>query len=228
MRCRNLQRALVEGSLGVAACCLGIVVPDQALTEAARREAERRATMPRAERVLTNADLGDAPRPVVVIESSGVRRVVPTPDVSSGTVSGDSTAAETRPRQATPAHVESGAGRTVDTPDATVSSPAAPADGAVRDEAWWRQQAEALSRRRHRVAEQQRALQNRIDMLTAEVAGRDDPYQRALLENDRRRSIEELDALERDHAELDRAVTAFEETARRQAIPAAWIRVDPD
>ena len=77
------------------------------------------------------------------------------------------------------------------------------------------------------MAEQQRALQNRIDMLTAEVAGRDDPYQRAVLENDRRRSIEELDALGRDSAELDRAVTEFEESARRQAVPAAWIRLDP-
>jgi hypothetical protein len=227
MRCRSLQRALVEGSLGMAACGLGIVVPDQALTEAARREAERRATMPRAERVLTNADLGDAPRPVVVIESSGVWRVAPTPDVSSGAMSGDSTAAETRQRQATPARVESGSRRTVATPDATVPSPDGPADGVVRDEAWWRQQAEALSRRRHRLAEQQRALQNRIDMLTAEVAGRDDPYQRTVLEDDRRRSIEELDALERDRAELDRAVTAFEESARRQAVPAAWIRLDP-
>ena len=66
-----------------------------------------------------------------------------------------------------------------------------------------------------------------IDMLTAEVAGRDDPYQRTVLEDDRRRSIEELDALERDRAELDRAVTAFEESARRQAVPAAWIRLDP-
>ena len=228
MRCRNLRRALVEGSLGMAACSLGIVVPDQALTEAARREAERRATMPRAERVLTNADLGDAPRPVVVIESSEGRRGMPMPDVSSGVVAGDSTAAETRPRQATPAPAELGPGLTVDAPVRSASSPAGPADGAVRDEAWWRQQAEALSRRRHRVAEQQRALQNRIDMLTAEAAGRDDPYQRAVLENDRRRSIEELDALGRDSADLDRAVTEFEESARRQAIPAAWIRVDPD
>jgi hypothetical protein len=48
-----------------------------------------------------------------------------------------------------------------------------------------------------------------------------------VLEDDRRRSIEELDALERDRAELDRAVTAFEESARRQAVPAAWIRLDP-
>lgn len=64
-------------------------------------------------------------------------------------------------------------------------------------------------------------------MLAAEAAGRDDPYQRAVLEDDRRRSLEELDALERDRAELDRAVTEFEESARRQAVPAAWIRLDP-
>jgi len=227
MRCRNLQRAFVKGSLGVAACCVGVVVPDQALTEAARREAERRARMPRAERVLTNADLGDAPRPVVVIESSGVRRVVPMPDVSSGIVAGDSTAAETPPRQVIPALKGSGPGRTVDAAVGSSSSRAVPSDGAIRDEAWWRQQAEALSRRRQRVAEQQRALQNRIDMLTAEMAGRDDPYQRAALEDDRRRSLDERDALGRDAAEVDRAVTEFEESARRQAVPAAWIRLDP-
>jgi len=227
MRCRNLRRALVEGSLGMAACGLGVVVPDQVLTEAARREAERRATMPRAERVLTNADLADAPRPVVVIESSGGRRVIPMPDGSSGIVAGDSTAVQTPPRQVTPALTESGLGRTVDTPVGASSAPAVLSDGSVRDEAWWRQQAEALSRRRQRVAEQQRALQNRIDMLTAEMAGRDDPYQRAALEDDRRRSIDERDALGRDSAELDRAVTEFEESARRQAVPAAWIRLAP-
>jgi hypothetical protein len=96
-----------------------------------------------------------------------------------------------------------------------------------RDEAWWRQRAEALSTRRLRLAEQQRAVQNRIDLLAAEVAGRDDPFQRSSLEADRRRALEELEALSRDVADLDRMVEEFEESARRLAIPPGWIRGAP-
>ena len=70
-------------------------------------------------------------------------------------------------------------------------------------------------------------MQNRVDMLTADIAGRDDPFQRAALEEDRRRALEELEVLGRDVADLDRTATAFEESARRQAVPAAWIRVEP-
>jgi len=71
-------------------------------------------------------------------------------------------------------------------------------------------------------------MQNRIDMLAADIAERDDPFQRAALEGDRGRALEELDALGRDAADLERMAMAFEESARRQAVPAVWIRVEPD
>lgn len=213
---------------------IGAIVPQQTLTDASRREAERRATVPRAERVLTNADLErDRPPPSVTVESAGASqepRSVPAPaQPASGSVQDAARATAAAPlSNVTASAAPLRAFEEPQAPGLDVSGCGAEtAAPGVRDEAWWRQRAEALSARKRRLGEQQRAMQNRVDMLTADIAGRDDPFQRAALEEDRRRALEELEVLGRDVADLDRTATAFEESARRQAVPAAWIRVEP-
>jgi hypothetical protein len=199
------------------------------LTEAARREAARRATVPKAERLLTNADLDvERRQPSVMVDSGSVLHAQADASVLAGTV------AEPRPGEASVV----GERRAVveGSPDAasvTVAphpsvGPADALESSGRDETWWRQRAEALARQEGRLSEQRRAVQNRIDMLAADIAGRDDPYRRATLEEDRRRALDELEALGRDADELVRTIHAFEESARRQAIPAAWTRTAPD
>jgi len=216
---------LVWGLVG----CFGMVGPQQAqLTDASRREAERRATVPRAERVLTNADLDRGrPSPSVTLESAGESKE---PSPGPGDMHDAPRTRATAPSaiatlDQTPRGLEEAQTAGL---NAVGRATAGNVEPSVRDEAWWRQRAEALSARRRRLGEQQRAMQNRIDMLAADIAERDDPFQRAALEGDRGRALEELDALGRDAADLERMAMAFEESARRQAVPAVWIRVEPD
>lgn len=199
--------------------CLGVVVPQETLSDAARREAQRRATVSRAERVLTNADLDrDRRAPIVLVDSSASSSIDgPQPSQSQA-------APAAAPDSVGPAADEGRAAR-VSEVDGDASDAAGPR---VRGEPWWRARAEALAARRGRLDEQQRAMQNRIDMLAAEIAGRDDPFQRLKLEDERRRALEELEALGRDAVDLDRAVSDFHESARRLVIPADWIRAVPD
>ncbi len=199
------------------------------LTEAARREAARRATVPKAGRMLTNADLDvERRQPSVMVDSGSVSHAQVDASVLAGTVAEPQAgeASVVGERRA----VAEGSTDSVSV-TAALRPTVGPADvleSSGRDETWWRQRAEALARQEGRLSEQRRAVQNRIDMLAADIAGRDDPYQRAALEEDRRRALDELEALGRDADDLVRAIHAFEESARRQAIPAAWTRTTPD
>jgi hypothetical protein len=215
------------------AACLGVAVPQESLTDASRREAQRRATVSRAARVLTNADLDpERQAPSVIVESSAAASI----DVAPSSLAGMARVAA--PEPARPGDVvqprASGHHRTAADEEWPAGAPEVapgPPDAAeprVRGEPWWRARAEALSIRRDRLGEQQRAMQNRIDMLAAEIAGRDDPFQRLALEDERRRAIEEHEALGRDLIDLGRAVSDFHESARRLVIPADWIRAAPD
>lgn len=216
----------IVGVLVCGGCAAAFQHP---LTEAARREAARRATVPKAGRLLTNADLDvERRQPSVMVDSGFVSHAQADAPALAGT------AAEP---QAGPASVVGERRAVAEGATDVASVPAArrptvgPADAlesSGRDETWWRQRAEALARQQGRLSEQRQAVQNRIDMLAADIAGRDDPYQRATLEEDRRRALEELEALGRDADELVRTIHAFEESARRQAIPAAWTRTAPD
>lgn len=213
--------------------CLSVAVPQETLTDASRREAQRRATVSRAERVLTNADLDrDRQAPSVIVESFAAASI----DGAQSSMAG--IARVTAPESVRPDDVVQPRASRHQLPAADKERPAmspevAPgasdaAEPRVRGEPWWRARAEALSARRDRLGEQQRAMQNRIDMLAAEIAGRDDPFQRLALEHDRRRAIEEHEALGRDLVDLERAVSDFHESARRLVIPADWIRAAPD
>lgn len=209
--------------------CLSMAPPQHALTDASRQEAERRAKVPRASRVLTNADLDRGRRGLTLMLESGVSH-----DGGSTPPAPTEVPAVAEP-QAPDRQGEGNAhglpgmdeGTAVSSADA-VASASNDSHQTGRGEEWWRQRAEALSTRRRRLAEQQRAVQNRVDMLLAAIAGRDDPFQRAELESDRHRALSELDALGRDLLDLDRMVSAFEESARRLSVPAGWIRVEPD
>ena len=68
------------------------------------------------------------------------------------------------------------------------------------------------------------ALQNRVDGLLAEFTARDDPAQRARIEQERRDALSEL---ERAQAEIDRLaqeVADVREEARRAGVPPGWLR----
>jgi hypothetical protein len=68
------------------------------------------------------------------------------------------------------------------------------------------------------------ALESRLNALTADVAARDDPAQRAQLETERLRVLQELDRMTQDVADQTKAIAAIEEDARKAGVPPGWLR----
>ncbi len=101
----------------------------------------------------------------------------------------------------------------------------APGPGAAaRDAAHWRRRLTAAVEARRRAELVAAALQNRVDGLLAEFTARDDPAQRARIEQDRRDALSEL---ERAKAEIDRLAQEaadVREEARRAGVPPGWLR----
>jgi hypothetical protein len=68
------------------------------------------------------------------------------------------------------------------------------------------------------------ALESRIGSLTLDFVNRDDPAQRAVIEQNRQKAVAELERVQRDIAAQTKAVTAIEEEGRKAGIPAGWLR----
>lgn len=169
--------------------------PPDSLVDASRRETLRRRLMPASTRRLTNED---------------VERFVEPPSANfagaAGTAAGD-------------------AGRTREDGVAAPPVTEAPAKGEeLHDEAWWRgrmtQAREALERDQL-LAD---ALQSRVNALTTDESARDDPAERRELSNQRDRTLAELKRMTGQIAADRKAIADLEEDARRQNVPAGWVR----
>ncbi len=110
--------------------------------------------------------------------------------------------------------------------DAGTAAPPAGTDAKpeVRDAAWWGARMTAARETLARDRLLADALQGRVASLTSEIAGRDDPAQRAQLMTARQQALDEL---ERTKKQIDAgvlAITAIEDEARKAGVPPAWIR----
>ena len=117
------------------------------------------------------------------------------------------------------AGAESGAAATE---PATLDAPSeVAADG---DEERWRNRMtearQALEQAERRAAE----LQTRVNRLWADFTARDDPAQRAAIEQDRVAALAELEATEAEADDLARAITDLRDEARRAGVPPGWLR----
>lgn len=181
------------------------------LVEAARAEQARRASIAEKSRVYTNDDLDAGPRLTTA--------VAPATDVEAAPADGSEQANE--PGAATaPGGATAAGGGSAATGPATAPGPAA----AARDAAYWRERITAAVEAGRRAELVAAALQNRVDGLLAEFTARDDPAQRARIEQDRRDALSEL---ERTKAEIDRLaqeVADAREEARRAGVPPGWLR----
>ncbi|OFW04005.1 MAG: hypothetical protein A3H96_16320 [Acidobacteria bacterium RIFCSPLOWO2_02_FULL_67_36] len=93
-----------------------------------------------------------------------------------------------------------------------------------KDEAWWRArmtQAREELRRNQAFAD---ALQSRINSLAADFASRDDPFQRAKIDDDRRKAIGELDRVTKEIEQTTKKIADIEEEARVAGVPPGWLR----
>ena len=189
------------------------------LVEAARAEQARRAFIAEKSRVYTNDDLGGGPRlttgaaPPTDGSEQAADESEQVNDAGAAPAPGGATAAQSL---AGPA---AGGGTAATGPTAATGSAAA-----ARDAAHWRGRLTAAVEAVRRAELVAAALQNRVDGLLAEFTARDDPAQRARIEQDRRDALSEL---ERAQAEIDRLaqeVADVREEARRAGVPPGWLR----
>jgi hypothetical protein len=173
----------------------------QTLGEVAQKEAERRKAIAGEAKVYTNKDL----RPVPAVE--------PRPGGATGTPSAGS------PDAAKADGLRAGeAGK--DTAAAGADASSADAKG----EAYWRGRLKDLETTLARQETYVDALQSRINALTTDFVNRDDPAQRAVIEADRKKALDELDRLKKDVEANRKAIADLQDEARRARVPPGWLR----
>jgi len=190
----NVSRGLLAGVM----LTLAVPVCAQSLGDLAKKEAERRKTVPPASKVYTNDDLKKITVPGDTVEG--------TKDAKDSKDTKDPAAKDTKDAK-----------DAKDTKDPNAKDPAAADAAPTMNEGQWRERM-AGAREELRKAEMFRdALQSRINGLTADFTARDDPYQR-------QKAMAELDAVTKDIAKAQKHIADIEDEARRANVPAGWIR----
>ncbi len=98
----------------------------------------------------------------------------------------------------------------------------APKDG--KDEKYWRDRYAAAKKQLNDDQSLAAALQNRISSLTTDFVNRDDPAQRARIADDRKQVMEQLDRMQKQITDDQKAIDEIQDDARKQGVPAGWVR----
>jgi DNA repair exonuclease SbcCD ATPase subunit len=91
-------------------------------------------------------------------------------------------------------------------------------------EDYWRNRVTTARTEKRRAEVTAAALQNRIDGLWAVLTARDDPFQRADIEQDRFEAIRLLETTRTEIQRLDQEIQDIQEEARRANVPPGWLR----
>ena len=94
----------------------------------------------------------------------------------------------------------------------------------AKDEAWWRARITEPRETLHRDEVLLDALQARVNGLTSDYVGRDDPYQRARIGQDRQKAIVEMERVRAEIVDLKKKIEDIEEEARKASVPPGWLR----
>jgi len=195
MRTKALFVAVLIGL--EAAAFGGAIVPlhAQSLADVARHEQERRKTIKKPSKVLTNKDLAAAPA-----------GSIPAP--------GDTTPSA---GDATPA----AAGKEGQAPAAdSAKKPAEPA----KDQAYWSGRFKDLQTQISRNESFAVAMQSRINALANEYTNQGDGVRQKAIEADRLKAIDELNRLKKEIEDNKKALADLQEDARRAGVPPGWLR----
>jgi hypothetical protein len=131
---------------------------------------------------------------------------------------------------ATPATLTPGAPATAApaTPAPASAEPTKPATDArpepEKGEKYWKDRIAAARAELDRSKTFAAALESRIGALTLDFVNRDDPAQRAAIEQNRQKAVAELERVQRDIAAQTKAVSGIEDEGRKAGIPAGWLR----
>jgi len=166
----------------------------QSLAEVAKKEEDRRKTITAPAKVYTNQDLKPVP------ESS-----TPAPSSTASTPASGST------------------------PDASAASSKEEKEGEktkgpVKDKAYWSARMKGLQENLTRDEGYAEAMQTRFNSLTTDFVNRDDPIQRATIEQNRNKTRSEIERLKKAVADDKKAIDDLLEEARRAGVPPGWLR----
>ncbi len=189
---------IAAATLSVVLLAPSLPCAGQTLADVARREEDRRKTVKPSGRTITNRDLQ------VVAPAAA-----PASDQSAGVGGGQGAA--------TPPSAAHGDKKATDGGSDQGRAPA-------MDQKAWRERLAQLQTQLDRDRTFAEALQTRINSLTTDFVNRDDPAQRATIAVDRQKSIDELNRLKKAIVDGTKAVTDFEEEARRAGVPPGWLR----
>jgi hypothetical protein len=193
------SRARAGIAVLLGAIAVGLTTPpalaQQSLADVARKEEERRKTLAAPAKVYTNKDLNAVPA-----------GSPPTPSAS------------TKPADDAPKTAEGDAKGTA--PKLGEADDKAP----TRDQKYWATRLKNLQDRLVRDQDYADAMQTRINVLTTDFASRDDPAQRAVIGQNRQKSIAELARLTKSVTDTKKAIADFLEEARHAGVPPGWLR----
>jgi hypothetical protein len=180
------------------ASLIGTAVRAQSLADIAKKEEDRRKTVPAASKVYTNKDLNPSPPGSEPPAAAAATPSKPAEDAAK-TADGDG-----KP---------------------TASKPGDAGDkGPIKDQAYWATRLKTLQDAASRDQNYADAMQTRINALTTDFVNRDDPAQRAVIERDRQKAVGEFNRLKGAIEADKKAIADLEEEARRAGVPPGWLR----
>ena len=178
----------------------------QGLADVARAEEARRKSVKAPSKTYTNDDLkGD---------NNGATVASPSPSSAS-------------PTSPAPAATPAQGGKPAAPPAA--AKPDAAKDAAAqqepkKDEKYWRDRITAAEQALARNKVLVDALQSRVNALNTDFVNTDDPAQRAVVEQNRKTALAEMDRVKKDIDTRSKEITAIQEEARKANVPAGWLR----
>jgi len=171
----------------------------QSLADVARQEEARRKAIRAPVKVITNTDL----KPVLPPESE-------TPAAAATTD--------------TPADAATPAADGAKTTDAAKPGDAPKTGETVKDQAYWSGRLKGLQDQLERDQSFAAALQVQISAQTADFTARDDPAQRAVIEQNRNKSLADLSRTQKAIVDDQKAIADLQEEARQAGVPPGWLR----
>jgi hypothetical protein len=176
----------------------------QGLADVARAEEARRKSVKAPSKTYTNDDLKG--------------------DNNGATVASPSPSSEA-PTTATPAANPAQSGK----PAPTAAKPDPAKDAAKeqepkKDEKYWRDRITVAQQAMARNKVLVDALQSRVNALNTDFVNTDDPAQRAVVEQNRKTALAEMDRVKKDIDTRTKEITVIQEEARKANVPPGWLR----
>jgi hypothetical protein len=94
----------------------------------------------------------------------------------------------------------------------------------TKDQAYWSGRQKDLQTQLDRDQSFAEAIQTRINALSTDFVNRDDPAQKAAIDRDRQKAVVELARLTKAIQDDKKALTDFQDEARRAGVPPGWLR----